>query len=109
MLIIPHHLIPVTKKNKFLALDEGPSEGINDSLGAAEKKKVLTLVKQRQNFVSVCISTVLIANSCICINKTEIYKFEGHDNIRWYGFCLGRVSKDFTKNDQGEISLNGTA
>ena len=51
---------------------------------------------------------MLIANSCICINKTEIYKFEGHDNIRWYGFCLGRVSKDFTKNDQGEISLNGT-
>ena len=30
---------------------EGPSDGINDSTGAAEKKLVLTLVKQRQNFV----------------------------------------------------------
>ena len=73
-----------------------------------QKKKVLTLVKQRQNFVAVCITTVLIANSCIFINKTEIYKFEVHDSICWYGFCLGTVSKDFTKNDQSEISLNGT-
>ena len=28
--------------------------------------------------------------------------------MRWYDFCLGRVSKIFTKNEQNEISLNGT-
>ena len=31
-----------------------------------------------------------------------------NDNISWYNFCLGNVSKDFTKDDQSEISLNGT-
>ena len=46
-------------------------------------------------------------NSYLYVNKTEIYKFKAHDNIGWYGFCLGSVSKDFTKNEQSEISLNG--
>ena len=31
-------------------LGEGPTEGINGSAGSAEKKIVLTLVKQIQNF-----------------------------------------------------------
>ena len=42
------------------------------------------------------------------VNKTEICKFKTKDNIRWYDFCLGSISKDFTKNEQSEISLNGT-
>ena len=42
------------------------------------------------------------------VNETEIRKFKANDNIRWYNFCLGNVSKDFTKDKQGEISLNGT-
>ena len=37
-------------KNNFLALDERPNQGINDSTGAADKKLVVTLVKQIQNF-----------------------------------------------------------
>ena len=36
-------------KNNFLVLGEGPTFTINGSTGAA-KKKVLTLVKQIQNF-----------------------------------------------------------
>ena len=43
------------------------------------------------------------------VNKSEIYKFKVHDNIRWHQFCLGSVSKDFTKDEQSKISLNGTA
>ena len=46
-------------------------------------------------------------NSYLYVNKTEIYKFKVHDNIRWYDFCLGSVSKDFTHNEQSEISLIG--
>ena len=42
------------------------------------------------------------------VNKTEICKFKAKDNISWYDFCLGSISKDFTKNEQSEISLNGT-
>ena len=30
------------------------------------------------------------------------------DNISFYNFCLGRLSKDFTKDEQKEMSLNGT-
>ena len=37
-------------KINFLVLGEGPTEGINGSVGAAEKKLLLTLVKQIQNF-----------------------------------------------------------
>ena len=37
-------------KNNFLVLDEGPTEGINSSVGAAGKKLLLTLVKQIQKF-----------------------------------------------------------
>ena len=42
------------------------------------------------------------------VNKTEICKFKAKDNISWYDFCLGSISKDFTKNEKSEISLNGT-
>ena len=38
--------------------------------------------------------------------KTEIYKFEVKDSISWYNLCLASISKDFTKDEQGEISLN---
>ena len=30
------------------------------------------------------------------------------DNISRYSFCLGSKSKEFTKVEQNEISLNGT-
>ena len=28
--------------------------------------------------------------------------------ISWYNFCLGGISKGFTKDEQSEIFLNGT-
>ena len=42
------------------------------------------------------------------MNKTEICKFKVCGNILWYQFCLGSISKDFAKDEMGEISLNGT-
>ena len=47
-------------KNDFLILGEGDTFGINGSFGAPEKKLILILVKQRQNFVWVCITIVII-------------------------------------------------
>ena len=49
MLIILHQLVPIIEK-WLLVLGEGPTKGINDSVGAAEEKLVSTLVKQRQKF-----------------------------------------------------------
>ena len=46
-------------------------------------------------------------DSCLYVNKTEICKFKGKDNISWYNFCLGSVSQDFTKDQQSEIALIG--
>ena len=31
-----------------------------------------------------------------------------NDNTNWYNFCLGSISKYFTKDEHSEISLNGT-
>ena len=39
----------------------------------------------------------------------EICKLEAKYNIIWYNFGLESVSKDFTKDEQSQISLNGTA
>ena len=38
------------RKNNFLVLGEGVTQGINDSTGTSEKKLALTVVKQIQNF-----------------------------------------------------------
>ena len=45
--------------------------------------------------------------SYLYVNETEICKFKAHDNISWYNFCIAKVSKDFTKDEQSEIFLNG--
>ena len=42
------------------------------------------------------------------VNKTEICKFKVNDNTSGYNFCLGSVSKDFTKDEQSEFFLYGT-
>ena len=47
-------------------------------------------------------------NSYLYVNKPEIYRFKTYDNTCWYEFCLGSVSKDFMKDEQSEIFLNGT-
>ena len=34
------------------------------------------------------------------VNKRGICKFKAKDNISWYNFCLGSISKNFTKDEQ---------
>ena len=46
--------------------------------------------------------------SYLYVNETEICKFKANDDLSWYNFYLKRVSKDFRKDKQIEISLNGT-
>ena len=46
--------------------------------------------------------------SYLYMNKAEICKFKANYNTIWYNFCLGSTSKDFTKDEQSMISLNGT-
>ena len=44
-----------------------------------------------------------------CMLIKQICKFKANDNISCYIFCLGSISKDFTNDEQSEISLNATA
>ena len=41
------------------------------------------------------------------VNKTEIYKIKAKIEQKLEYFCLGRILKDFTKDEQKETSLNG--
>ena len=76
---------------------------------------MVALVQQKEisiNFskanTKFCLSLHYNGNdSYLYVNKTEIYKFKGKDNISWYNFCLGNVSQDFTKDEQSEIALIG--
>ena len=49
------------RKNHILVLGEGDTFGINESLGALEKKSGLTLTWKSRNSVSVCVRLVIIA------------------------------------------------
>ena len=48
-----------TRKNKFSVLNERPTDSINNNTGASEKKLVLALAKQKQNFAYVDITMVM--------------------------------------------------
>ena len=43
-----------------------------------------------------------------CMQIKQIYKVNVKDIISWYNFCLGSVSKGFTKDENSKISLHGT-
>ena len=59
--IITHHLILTIGKITFLILDEGPTYGINGSIGSPEKSLVLILLKQPQHFIWVYIIMLIMA------------------------------------------------
>ena len=83
-----------------------PTQDINDSTGASEKKNSINFSKAKTKF---CLSLHYNGDeSYFYVNKIEIYKFKAKDKISWSNFCLGSVSQDFTKNEQNEVSLNGT-
>ena len=77
---------------------------------------MITLVQQKKIGINIsqaktksCLSLHYNGNeSNLYANKTEICKFKAYYNISWYNFCLGSVSKVFTKDEQSEISFNDT-
>ena len=82
-------------KNKFILSGEGPSEGINGGVSAAEKKISINFSKANTKF---CLSLYYSGNEgYLYVNKIEIYTFKAKDNISWYNSYLESISKDFTK------------
>ena len=94
------------RKNNFLVLGEGPTSGINNSIGAAEKKFSFNFSKANTKF---CLSSHYNDDeSYLYVNKTEICKIKANNNISWYNLHLVSVSIDIKKDEQSKISLNGT-
>ena len=75
-----------------------------------------TLLQQKKNSINFTKANKKISynlhysgdESYLFVYRTKIFKFL-NDNMRWYVFCLGSVSKGLTKDELTEISLNGTA
>ena len=65
------------------------------------KKISVNFTKQVQNVLLVCIMMVMKL-TYMWIKQ----RFMVCDNLPWYVFCLGSVSKDFSKDEMSEISLN---
>ena len=79
------------RKYNFLVLGEGPTQGINDSTGAAEKTFSTNFRKVNTKFY---LSLHYNGDeSYLYVNKTDIYKFKAKDNISWYNSCLGSISQ----------------
>ena len=75
------------RKNHFLVLGEGPTQGINDSSGSAENKFSFIFSEANTKF---CLSLHYNGDeSYLYVNKTEIYEFKVKDNVSWYTFRLG--------------------
>ena len=71
-----------------------------------QKKNVINFSKANTKF---CLSLHYNGDeSYLYVNKTNIYKDKVKYSISWYNCFLGSLSKDFTRQEQSEISLNGT-
>lgn len=76
---------------------------INNKDGWPEKSSIWILPNQKQYFFWFYIIILTVA---VCIS-TE-HKFQALENLFWYPFPLGSVSKHFTKNEMKKLELNCT-
>ena len=73
-------------------------------IALVQHKNSITLIKANTKF---CLGLHYDSDeSYLYVNKKEICKFRSKDNLSWYNFCLGDISKDFTKDEQSDMCLN---
>ena len=73
-------------------------------IALVQHKNSITLIKANTKF---CLGLHYDSDqSYLYVNKKEICKFRSKDNLSWYNFCLGDISKDLTKDEQSDMSLN---
>ena len=80
------------RKNNFLASVEGPTDDINGSIAAAEKKFSINFSKANTKF---CLTLHCNGyNSYFFVNEKEVYKFkEDNKNVNFPAqYCLGSIS-----------------
>ena len=89
----------IDNKNKdILILDEGLTQGFDDTTLTAEAKYPINFAQPRKRFVlSLRYSG---SNNFLFLNATKIYQFKAKNSeITDYTLCLGNISKDFTINN----------
>ena len=82
------------RKNDFVVLGESQTFGINGSFGSPEKRLVLILVKQTQNFIWVCI-IMLIIIICLLMEKKSLSL---KPKIKMLTFQINFVSEAYLMN-----------
>lgn len=94
------------KTRKILISREGSTDNINNS---AVDQEIFSFhcTKPKTKF---CLSLNYNGDETYFhVITTRISKFKGLGNIPAYQFCLGCVSKDFTKDESIDISWNNAA
>ena len=94
------------KGKDFLILDEGRTQGLEDTALTAEAKYSIKFSRSQRRL---CVNLHYYgSNSFLFANATEIYQFKGNDSgIKKYTLCLGNISKDFTSINMKKTGLNG--
>ena len=88
-------------------LDEGPANGINETLGSPEKKFRINFTKGNTKF---CLSLHHNPDtSCLFVNGKEIFQFKANNkNVNFpIQFSLRSISNGFSVLESREVSLNG--
>ena len=85
--------------NNFLVLGEGPTNDINGSIGAIEKKFSINFSETRTKFFLSLHDNG--GNSYLFVNGKEIYKFKADNKIVNFRtqFCLGSLSNKFESEE----------
>ena len=85
----------VNRKNIFFVLGEGPTDEVNDSIGATEKKFSINFSIAKTKF---CLSLRYNGDSSyLFVNGKKIYQLKASNkNISFPAqFCLGTISENF--------------
>ena len=85
--------------NNLLVLGEGPTNGINGSIGAIEKKFSINFSETRTKFFLSLHGNG--GNSYLFVNGKEIYKFKADNKIVNFPtqFCLESLSNKFESEE----------
>ena len=100
---------PVHVDNKgkdILVLDEGSTQGLDDTTLPAEVKYLINFTQSNIRLVSRLHYNE--RNSILFVNATKVYQFEPKNSeIKDYALLLGNISTDFTINNLRQTGLKG--
>ena len=71
-------------------------------IALVQQKKIIKFNKENTSLL------YDVEENYLYVNETEICEFKAKYNINLNKFCLGNISKDFTKDELSETSLNDT-